>query len=68
MTATKVLVTGAAGRIGSAVWPALGERWDVVPTDLRGDGLDVTDLDVTDLDGCRAATRQTVSSSRGPPS
>jgi uronate dehydrogenase len=53
MTAAKVLVTGAAGRIGSAVCPLLGERWDVVPTDLYGDAVNV--LDVTDLERCRAA-------------
>src|SRR3954452_11340233 len=50
MSVAKMLVTGAAGRIGSAVCPVLGERWDVVPTDLQGDVLDVTDLD-----RCRAA-------------
>jgi nucleoside-diphosphate-sugar epimerase len=32
MTGEKVLVTGAAGRIGSAVCPVLSERWDVVAT------------------------------------
>jgi uronate dehydrogenase len=53
MTAAKVLVTGAAGRIGAAVCPVLGERWDVVPTDLYGDVVNV--LDVTDLERCRAA-------------
>jgi nucleoside-diphosphate-sugar epimerase len=54
MTAAKVLVTGAAGRIGSAVCPVLSQRWDVVATDLRGNGLTRV-LDVTDLDRCRAA-------------
>jgi len=50
MTAEKVLVTGAAGRIGSAVCPVLSQQWDVLATDLRG-----SVLDVTDLDRCRAA-------------
>lgn len=60
----RVVMTGAAGRIGRAVSAALGGRWDLLRTDrssaLEGaevveavDGVEV--LDVTDLDACRAA-------------
>jgi len=55
MTMAKVLVTGAAGRIGSAVSPILAERWEVVATDLHATDLQVDVLDVTDLAACRAA-------------
>ena len=50
----RVLVTGAAGAIGSVVVAALGDRWRLRPTDLRpSPGMDA--LDVVDLEGCRAA-------------
>ncbi|MHA3704571.1 NAD-dependent epimerase/dehydratase family protein [Jatrophihabitans sp. YIM 134969] len=50
----RVVVTGAAGRIGSLVVGALGDRWDVVATDLRpGEGVDP--LDVADRSACLAA-------------
>lgn len=52
--ALRVVVTGAAGRIGSAVTPRLADRWRLKATDLRaGDGID--GLDITDPDACRAA-------------
>ncbi|MGI3779252.1 MAG: NAD-dependent epimerase/dehydratase family protein [Janthinobacterium lividum] len=54
----RVVLTGAAGRIGQAVSGALAQRWDLVRTDRREtaaglDGVEV--LDVTDLDACRTA-------------
>lgn len=52
-TKPRLLLTGAAGRIGRAVLPALSERWQVVATDLPGKGCAV--LDVTDLAACRQA-------------
>ncbi|WP_204913177.1 NAD-dependent epimerase/dehydratase family protein [Microlunatus spumicola] len=60
----RVVVTGAAGRIGRTVSSALADRWELVRTDrpdaARAAGADGTpdldlDLDVTDLDACRAA-------------
>ena len=57
----RVVVTGAAGRIGRTVSAALGERWQLHPTDRSSavEGVDGTDgvavLDVTDLEACRAA-------------
>lgn len=49
----RVLLTGAAGRIGVAVTDRLSERWDVVATDVAGSGCQ--ELDVTDAAACRAA-------------
>lgn len=54
----RVVLTGAAGRIGRTVSAALADRWALVPTDRpsAADPLDdVEALDVTDLDACRAA-------------
>lgn len=59
--ARRVVLTGAAGRIGQAVLAHLADRWDLRPTDREGagdadagtTGIDV--LDVSDLDACRAA-------------
>ncbi len=52
----RVVLTGAAGRIGRAVSPVLADRWDLVRTDRVADGAErVEALDVTDLDACRAA-------------
>ncbi len=48
-----LLLTGAAGRIGRAIRPALEARWDVLATDLPAAGM--TALDVTDLAACRDA-------------
>ncbi len=46
-------MTGAAGTVGRAVTPLLSRRWDLQPTDVApGAG---SPLDVTDLEGCRAA-------------
>jgi nucleoside-diphosphate-sugar epimerase len=53
----RVVLTGAAGRIGSAIAPRLTERWDLQLTDARRGGV-VQPLDVTDLDACRAAFTQ----------
>jgi len=48
----RVVMTGAAGNIGSSVRPYLEQRWDLVTTDLAAsDG--VLALDVTDADACR---------------
>lgn len=50
----KVLITGAAGRIGRAVAPQLPHSWDLRLTDLdESDG--VAALDITALDACRTA-------------
>jgi nucleoside-diphosphate-sugar epimerase len=50
----RVLITGAAGRIGRAVAPRLPHEWDLRLTDLNElDG--VSALDITDLDACREA-------------
>jgi nucleoside-diphosphate-sugar epimerase len=48
----RVLITGAAGRIGVTVTERLAERWDVVATDVAGSGC--RELDVTDAASCRA--------------
>lgn len=54
----RVVLTGAAGRIGRAASAGLADRWDLVRTD-RGPAANGTDgvevLDVTDLDACLAA-------------
>ena len=58
-----VLLTGAAGRIGTAFWRNTGDRYrfrladrDIAPlTDATQAGHDVVTLDVADLDACRAA-------------
>jgi nucleoside-diphosphate-sugar epimerase len=58
-----VLLTGAAGRIGTAFRRAAGTRYHFRLADLRVDGLDETPgeghqvvrLDVADLDACRDA-------------
>jgi nucleoside-diphosphate-sugar epimerase len=48
-----VVVTGAAGAIGTLVVSRLGERWQIRATDIRSlPGIDY--LDVTDVDRCRA--------------
>ena len=49
----RVVVTGASGRIGSAIVPLLADRWDLALTDLE-EGPGVRALDVRDLAGCRA--------------
>jgi nucleoside-diphosphate-sugar epimerase len=51
----RVVLTGAAGRIGRAVSDRLAQRWDLVLTDQRADLDGIEPLDVTDLDACRAA-------------
>ena len=53
----RVVLTGAAGRIGRSVAEHLSGRWDLRLTDTRDDpGVDgLTRLDVSDLDACRAA-------------
>ena len=43
---SRLLLTGAAGRIGRAIRPALEERWDVLATDLPGVGTEEEPLDV----------------------
>jgi uronate dehydrogenase len=52
-----LLLTGAAGRIGRTIRPALEERWHVVATDLPGARSGMEPLDVTDLAACREACR-----------
>lgn len=49
----RVLITGAAGRIGVTVTNRLAERWDVLATDVTGSGC--LELDVTDAAACRTA-------------
>ena len=47
----RVVVTGAAGRIGTVVVDKLGSRWHIRATDLQsGDGIEA--LDVTDFERC----------------
>jgi hypothetical protein len=48
----RVVVTGAAGYVAQRMWPALQERWDLVPIDVRPttrDGKPVPGLIVADL-------------------
>lgn len=52
-TKPRILITGAAGRIGCAVTDRVAQRWDVVATDVAGSGC--LELDVTDYEACRAA-------------
>lgn len=47
-----VVVTGAAGRIGSLVVTRLGARWQIRATDVRS-GAGIEQLDVTDVQRCR---------------
>ncbi len=54
-TTRRVLVTGAAGRIGRTFTAAAApDGWRVLATDLTADG-DVTALDITDRAACRRA-------------
>ena len=50
----RVLVTGAAGAIGSAVTARLSDRWRLRATDLQA-GAGIDELDITDADACHAA-------------
>jgi nucleoside-diphosphate-sugar epimerase len=50
----RVLITGAAGAIGSAVRKRLGDRWHLRATDLRA-AAGIEQLDITDADACHAA-------------
>lgn len=47
----RVVITGAAGRVGAAVTERLGSRWQILATDRPGTGA--VELDVTDADACR---------------
>jgi hypothetical protein len=52
MARRRVVVTGAAGYVAQRMWPALQERWDLVPIDVRPatrDGKPVPGLIVADL-------------------
>jgi NAD(P)-dependent dehydrogenase (short-subunit alcohol dehydrogenase family) len=49
----RVVLTGAAGRIGRSITPQLSERWNLRLTDLE-EGPGIEALDVTDLAACRA--------------
>src|SRR5712692_6543435 len=53
----KVLITGAAGRIGSFIRPFLADRYDLSLTDNRpiadSDGLLCVQCDITDLGAVR---------------
>ncbi|SEQ07569.1 NAD-dependent epimerase/dehydratase family protein [Microlunatus flavus] len=53
-SARRVVLTGASGRIGRTVAEHLAGRWDLTPTDRQATA-DVDELDVSDLDACRAA-------------
>ena len=48
-----VVVTGAAGAIGTLVVSRLGQRWCIRATDIRS-GAAIEHLDVVDVDRCRA--------------
>jgi nucleoside-diphosphate-sugar epimerase len=50
----RVVLTGAAGRIGRAIAPQLADRWDLQRTDLLSDP-EIAALDITDLEACRSA-------------
>ncbi len=50
----RVVLTGAAGRIGRAIAPQLAGRWDLSLTDLQPDD-EIAELDITDLAACRSA-------------
>lgn len=53
-TDRRVVLTGAAGRIGTAITPDLSRRWDLQLTDVEaGHGIEA--LDITDSEACRAA-------------
>ena len=52
--ARRVILTGAAGTVGSAVAPLLPDAWDLQLTDLRADGR-IAALDVTDAAACETA-------------
>jgi nucleoside-diphosphate-sugar epimerase len=47
----RVVLTGASGRIGRAIFPLLPADWDVLRTD-RETSEDIAALDVTDADAC----------------
>jgi nucleoside-diphosphate-sugar epimerase len=47
----RVVLTGAGGRIGRAIFPLLPADWDVLRTDLEA-SEDIAALDVTDADEC----------------
>jgi nucleoside-diphosphate-sugar epimerase len=47
----RVVLTGAAGRIGQAILPLLPPDWDIRRTDLKASN-NVAALDVTDADAC----------------
>jgi uronate dehydrogenase len=47
----RVVLTGASGRIGRAIFPLLPADWDVLRTD-REASEDIAALDVTDADAC----------------
>jgi nucleoside-diphosphate-sugar epimerase len=47
----RVVLTGAGGRIGRAIFPLLPADWNVLRTDLEA-SEDIAALDVTDADAC----------------
>ena len=51
-----VVLTGAAGRIGTVVLNELASRWHIRATDLRP-AVGIEALDVTDFEGCLAMFR-----------
>ncbi len=56
MTRKKVLITGAAGRIGSIVRRYLGQKYELSGVDLKGvDDIPCTVADLGDLDAVRPA-------------
>ena len=58
----KIVLTGASGTIAGLVLPALRERYDVVPLDIRGEtrhgekipDIQIAALSADDRDGYRA--------------
>jgi nucleoside-diphosphate-sugar epimerase len=62
-TTPRILITGAAGRIGSFLTGYMAGRYDLVLTDIRSPadthGYPFTEADITDLDAMRALCRGT---------
>lgn len=54
----RVVVTGAAGAIGSLIVGRLADKWQIHATDLRP-GAGIEELDVTNPDRCRAIFEDT---------
>lgn len=59
----KILITGAGGRIGSALIPYLNDKYSLTLGDINTsklrkwvhDGHELVDLDISDIESCRQA-------------